>query len=490
MSQTPEWVKHAIFYQIFPDRFARFGGNHLPAGIQLKPWGADPAEQGFQGGDLYGIVDRLDYLAKLGINAIYLNPIFSSACNHRYHTFDYFQVDPLLGGDKALRKLLDEAHLRGIKVMLDGVFNHASRGFWAFHHILENGDDSPYLDWFLVEDWPLRPYHADEDNPPNYQAWWGLPALPKFNIANPGVRNYLFEVAEYWLKFGIDGWRLDVPCEIDDDEFWREFRRRVKAINPEAYICGEIWQRATHWLQGDMFDATMNYEFCSLTLSYFGHHALREDYHKNSLPLKQLSTEDFTQSIDNMVAAQDWQITQAQFNLLGSHDMARPLWILREDRHALQQAFLFQMTMPGAPCIYYGDEIAMTGEDDPHCRAAYPWHQPELIDQGMLAFVRAVTKLRHQFPALRTGTLAFDSDLPEDVLGYCRTLPEQQVQVFINRGKSSQVVMLDADYNWHLVLGAADQISSRGRQIVITLPPRRYAVLSHAAVPVAMISGL
>ncbi|GGA62791.1 alpha-amylase [Neiella marina] len=490
MIETPEWVKHAVFYQIFPDRFARFGGDHLPAGIKLKPWGSCPGEQGYQGGDLYGICDRLDYLVELGVNAIYLNPIFSSASNHRYHTYDYFEVDPLLGGNKALRALLDQAHVRGIKVVLDGVFNHASRGFWAFHHILENGQDSPYLDWFLIDDWPLRPYHADESNPPNYQSWWGLPALPKFNIQNPGVRKYIYDVAEYWLKFGIDGWRLDVPGEIDDDEFWREFRRRVKAINPNAYICGEIWQRATHWLQGDMFDATMNYEFCSLTLSYFGYQALRDDYHKNNLPLQSIDTNSFMAAIEDMVAAQDWQVTQVQFNLLGSHDMARPLWILREDRYALQQAFLFQMTMPGAPCIYYGDEIAMTGEDDPYCRGAYPWHQPELVDQAMLDFVRSVVQLRHKYQPLRTGRLSFDRDLPEDVLGFRRELPEQQVQVLINRGKVPQAVKIDGDLNWHLVLGRKGQVQSHGRYLQVMLPPRRYAVLSRSTAPVAMVAGI
>ena len=155
---TPEWVKHAVFYQVFPDRFARSEKAKHPKGIQFLEWGSDPALQGYQGGDLYGVADRLDYLKDLGITAIYLNPIFSSASNHRYHTFDYFEVDPLLGGNEAFRHLLDEAHARDIKIVLDGVFNHASRGFWAFHHILENGAESPYLDWFKIDDFPLNPY--------------------------------------------------------------------------------------------------------------------------------------------------------------------------------------------------------------------------------------------------------------------------------------------------------------------------------------------
>ena len=268
--QTPDWVKHAIFYQIFPDRFHRGERTTHPRGIDFKPWGTPPEEQGFQGGDLYGIVDKLDYLKSLGISAIYLNPIFSSASNHRYHTFDYMQVDPLLGGNEALRELLDSAHSEGIRVVLDGVFNHASRGFWAFHHILEIGVNSPYLDWFTIRDWPQRPYSSSHEKPMNYAAWANLPALPKFNTDNPGVRDYLFDVAKFWIDIGIDGWRLDVPGDIDDDSFWREFRQVVKEANPEAYICGEIWHEAARWLQGDQFDAVMNYIFTRNALAFFG----------------------------------------------------------------------------------------------------------------------------------------------------------------------------------------------------------------------------
>ncbi len=205
--RTPDWVKNAVFYQIFPDRFAR-GKNTKPLpGVTFKTWGTPPEEEGFQGGDLLGIVDKLDYLKELGITALYLNPIFSSASNHRYHTYDYMQVDPLLGGNAAFRTLLDAAHDHDIRVVIDGVFNHASRGFWAFHHILETGGNSPYLDWFIINDWPLRPYQHDKEAPHNYAAWWDIPALPKFNVQNEGVRQYLLDVSRHWIEFGADGWR-------------------------------------------------------------------------------------------------------------------------------------------------------------------------------------------------------------------------------------------------------------------------------------------
>ena len=182
-----------------------------------------------------GIVEHLDYLDELGVNALYLTPIFASASNHRYHTYDYFAVDPLLGGDDALRELLDAAHDRGMRVVLDGVFNHTGRGFWPFHHVLEAGASSPYRGWFHFDEAgssrpaagpPTR--RRDRTRPTlGYAAWWGLPALPKLNTDEPEVREYLFGVAEHWLRFGIDGWRLDVPAEIDDEAFWQEFRRRA-----------------------------------------------------------------------------------------------------------------------------------------------------------------------------------------------------------------------------------------------------------------------
>ncbi|MCA1686044.1 MAG: alpha-amylase, partial [Planctomycetia bacterium] len=235
--ETPEWVRDAIFYQIFPDRFAR--SLTVPKPTHLDEWGSTPTRHNYQGGDLIGVVERLDYLKDLGVNAIYFTPIFQSASNHRYHTHDYEKVDPMLGGDAALRRLIDEAHAREIRVVLDGVFNHASRGFFQFHDILENGADSAYLDWFTVNAFPLNAYELQKQ--PAYKAWWGLPALPKFNTDTPAVREYLLGIGRKWIDFGIDGWRLDVANEIEDDRFWQEFRRRVREGNPEAYIVGEVW---------------------------------------------------------------------------------------------------------------------------------------------------------------------------------------------------------------------------------------------------------
>jgi len=447
--QTPEWVKHAVFYQIFPDRFARSSSGPRVKGTHFKEWGSPPEEQGFQGGDLYGVAEKLDYLQDLGINALYLNPIFSSAANHRYHTYDYMQVDPLLGGDQALRVLLDQAHQRSIRVVLDGVFNHCGRGFWAFHHILENGPTSPYSNWFTVYDYPLRPYPDTGllrmgKAKPNYACWWGIPALPKFNIDNPGVRDYLLQVARHWLEFGIDGWRLDVPEEIQDDTFWREFRQVVKTTNPEAYIVGEIWHPASHYLEGDMFDAVMNYVITGPILSFFGAGSLNQSWQHSEIKIHPLDAFDFAREIDKMLALYDWQIHFAQLNMLDSHDMPRALWLLNEDKKALRLSVLCQMTMPGAPCIYYGDEVGLAAGGDPYCREAFPWQRPERWDRDLLAFYQSAISLRKAYPALQTGDFML-LHAAGRTFAYQRRLGEQTALVVFNAGTTPAQVTITAE---------------------------------------------
>lgn len=438
--KTPDWVKHAVFYQVFPDRFARSSRiDHLP-GLKFQEWGAPPEVDSFQGGDLLGVVDKLPYLEELGVTALYLTPIFQSASNHRYHTYDYFKVDPLLGGDDALRELIDAAHDREIRVVLDGVFNHTGRGFWAFHHILENGGNSPYLDWFRVRDWPLNPYPTSGKRKTNYDAWWGLPALPKLNTDNPAVREHLFEVARHWIRFGIDGWRLDVPSEIDDDDFWRTFRQVVKGENPEAYICGEIWHEAKRWLAGDQFDAVMNYLFTSPAMSFFAAETLRGDFTHPDLKFKPIDAAKFGKLVDQMHGHYDWEINFAQMNMLDSHDMPRASWIM-QDPTALRLCVLLQMTMPGAPCIYYGDEVGVTGGSDPDCRRAFPWHDESQWDFDLLKFYQRAIALRRTHPVLRVGS--FEALYAKDqVYAFRRELEGGEAVVALNAAKEPLQVTL------------------------------------------------
>jgi cyclomaltodextrinase len=405
----------------------------------MEPWDAPPTYHGFKGGDLLGIAEHLDYLGDLGITALYLNPIFASAANHRYHTYDFELVDPLLGGDAAFRELLDEAHSRGMRVILDGVFNHASRGFWPFNHVLENGAASPYRDWFYLDPEVLagrrglKAYpgkdeveamarerdldtartadgHHDGHGSVSqrvlgYAAWWDLPALPKLNHGNPAVREYLFGVAQRWLRFGVDGWRLDVPEEIREPGFWEEFRRRCREVHPESYIVGEIWRPAPEWV-GTRFDAVMNYPLAEAILSFVGGVHL-------DLPLVARAVEyvRHVHAIDGPGFARQLQLamstyppaaTSVQLNLLDSHDTPRFLSMAGGDPSAARLGALIQMTLPGAPCIYYGDEVGLPGGHDPDCRRGYPW-DPARQDTALRDFYAGLIELRRNEPALRRG---------------------------------------------------------------------------------------
>jgi cyclomaltodextrinase len=462
LSSTPDWVRDAVFYQIFPDRFAPSARVVKPG--PMEPWDTPPTPYGFKGGDLLGIVEHLDYLSDLGINALYLTPIFASASNHRYHTYDYYKVDPLLGGDEALRELLDACHARGMRVVLDGVFNHSGRGFWPFHHVVETGASSPYLDWFYIDraalaaGRPIQPYPSperrrrlDSEGSPaehrlgdvsmrhlGYRAWWDLPALPKLNTNNPFMREHLMGAAEHWLRFGIDGWRLDVAEEIDAG-FWREFRTRVRAINPDAYIVAEIWREKPEWVSGDTFDALMNYPLTEALLGFTAarhldmsilsrHHEYRDFVRPTDGP-------GFARRLEHIVSMYRPEAVGTQLNLLGSHDTARYVTVASGDRASLRLALLAIMTLPGAPCVYYGDEVGVEGSLDPDCRRSFPWDESRW-DHELLDLVRAATRLRAANPVLRRG--GYSSLAAEgSAVAYGRFMGDQRAIVVLNAGEES-----------------------------------------------------
>lgn len=439
--QTPDWVRDAIFYQIFPDRFAT--SLAVPKPGNLEPWESPTTHHGYKGGDLVGVVEKLDYIQALGVNAVYFTPIFQSASNHRYHTHDYEKVDPMLGGNAALRRLVDEVHARGMRIVLDGVFNHASRGFFPFHDILENGQSSAYLDWFTVHSFPLNAY--DPAAKPGYSAWWGLPALPKFNIRTPAVREFLWGIARHWIDFGIDGWRLDVPHEIDDAEFWREFRHRVRAGNPDAYIVGEVWNESKRWLQGDMWDAVTNYLFTRACIGYcIGDAIDREQLDKTSLrATRSLDAPGFRDAIDHLLGLYHPNVNAVMLNLLDSHDMARFLTLARGDVAALKLATLFQMTYPGAPSIYYGDEIGLAGRHDPDNRRAFPWDQKRW-DTNLLHHFQRLIALRKSSLALRRGSYeCLLADGPVHV--HLRRHQDESVVVAMNTSQATKRVDVRLD---------------------------------------------
>ena len=405
--QTPDWVKHAVFYQIFPDRFARGKQSHsklnskLIDSESLEDWDTPPTLQGYKGGDLWGILENLDYIQSLGVNAIYFTPIFQSASNHRYHTHDYYQVDPILGGNEAFSEFLQAAHQRDIKVVLDGVFNHASRGFFFFNDILENGPHSPWLDWFRIEGWSLAPYTGEK--PANYRGWAGNRALPVFNHDNPYAREYIMKIAEYWIEFGIDGWRLDVPFEITVAGFWQEFRERVKAINPQAYIVGEVWTDSTQWLDGTQFDGVMNYLFTGPTIALSAGDRVKREYvqGRDYETYPALTPGEYGDKMKSLLELYPWEIQLTQLNLLASHDTARLLTIAGDDVSTVKLATLLLLTFPGAPSIYYGDEVGLPGGIDPDSRRGFP--APESWNRDILKLHKDLISLRHTYECLRIG---------------------------------------------------------------------------------------
>ncbi len=497
MITTPDWVQDAIFYQIFPDRFAKSTRN-INDKLTLEDWDSPPTQHGFKGGDLYGVAERLDYLKDLGITALYLNPIFASASNHRYHAYDYYHVDPLLGGNDAFRELLEKAHKKNIRVILDGVFNHASRGFWQFHHVLENGIGSPYQDWFYFDAdrlhgrrrWGAYPgtgeLHAlqsgeDSLKAIGYRSWWNLPALPKFNIETPAVREFLFDVAEYWIKFGVDGWRLDVATEIDDDSFWQEFRNRVRKINPEAYIVAEIWHESHRWLRGDQFDAIMNYDVTRPVIAFFSNgnldlRILHQQSNYNGIH-HSIDAHEFANQIDHNLGLYKSDITYSQLNLLDSHDTPRFLSCVGGDKTALKLAWLFMFSYPGAPCIYYGDEIGVDGEHDPYCRKSFPWDE-SIWDKDLLAYAKEVIALRTKNPALRRGDFKRLWSA-EGVYAFSRSFEGKTFIVALNASESPQQVHItyEAKKSPKSVFGEASKISIEAGRLRFTIPARAGVVL-------------
>jgi cyclomaltodextrinase / maltogenic alpha-amylase / neopullulanase len=426
---TPYWVQDAIFYQIFPDRFANGDTSNDPPNVQK--WGTPPTIWGFQGGDLRGILQHIDYLLDLGVNALYLNPIFLSSSNHRYNTSDYLQIDPHLGTLSDFHALVDAVHKNNMRIILDGVFNHCGRGFFAFSDVLENSERSAYKDWFYIKQFPLDAYDGGGDAR-NYLGWWNHKSLPKLNIGNPAVREYILKVARYWIDQGADGWRLDVPNEIDDDDFWAEFRDVVKSANRDAYLVGEIWDINPRWANNTHFDGLMNYPVKDSLAAFL-------QGHDNAV--------QFGDRIDAVQRAYPRENLFAMYVPLDSHDTERFKTLIGRDTKKLKLAFLFQMAFPGAPAVYYGDEIGMEGEKDPDSRRAFPWRESNW-DQGLHQWVRLLISLRKRTPCLRRGE--YVRLLSEDgVFAFGRILGEQNVLVALNAsGQERKVQVPCAALGW------------------------------------------
>ncbi len=452
--RVPRWAQGPVAYQVFPDRFRNGDPSNDPPGT--RPWRYEPLAppEGwfvYYGGDLRGLRDTLGYLRDLGISVLYLNPIFASPSNHGYDITDYFQINPRLGTLADFDSLLARAHRLGIRVLLDGVFNHCSDQHPFFQDVRERGPESPYYSWFIIKRWPF-PERFDESHKPldYYECWWGFGSLPKWNHQNPQVREYLLKAAEFWTRRGIDGWRLDVPNEVPHD-FWKAFRQRLRAIQPDLYLVGEIWQIGPEWLQGDEFDALMNYPLAN---------AVRD------LVLGRISAHEFRQQVQAVYMAYPPEVHSVLFNLLDSHDTPRILTQLGGDTARLRLAVVLQMTLPGMPVVYYGDEVGMLGDKDPDCRRAFPW-APQVQRRHVYQMYRTLIHLRNQWPALQRGDLRWH---PQGVV-FERTLGNQRVLVAVNPERVSVGLPLASSIPDSLVWGRAEV-----RGDTLWLPPMGAAV--------------
>lgn len=371
----PDWVKDAIFYQVFPDRFRDGDPSNNPPGSE--PWGSQPKNDGvFQGGDLQGVQQGLGHLRKLGVNALYLNPIMTSPSNHRYNVTDYDNVDPALGGNQAFERLVDDLHAGGMKLILDGVFNHTSNEHSWFQDIAKNGSKSPYWNWYNVYRHPIATWKDQNGvlRTNDYEGWgkveWGGPyaSLPVLRSQNPELMERLFtgrdSVLRKWMRDGrIDGWRMDAADDIEP-EIWRTVREVAKRDKPDAYLLGENWQDASGMLEGDQFDGAMNYK-------YFQQPAV-EFFAK-----KQISTDDFVARLRNGYSK---EARLGMMNILESHDTPRFITQAGGDWYRARPAAIFQLTYQGAPSIYYGAELGMEGGQDPDSRRAFDWNLAATAD--------------------------------------------------------------------------------------------------------------
>ena len=419
VAKTPDWVNETIWYQIYPERFCNGDASINPEGT--LPWrnkGAVTNEE-FFGGDLAGIMQKLDYIKELGVSGLYLTPINEAPTSHKYDTTDYKKIDPHFGSEETMKMLVAQAHERGIRVMLDGVFNHTGKDFAPWQDVRNKGPESAYWDWFMINEWPFSE-EGGCARKKQYYTFAFYDSMPKLNTNHPAVCEYLLEVCENWVKeYDVDGIRLDVANEISH-RFCKELRIRLKAIKPDIYILGEIWHDAMPWLRGDEFDAVMNYPLGESIKDFWID--------------KSLTNEDFEYTINRCYTGYMQQTNDVLFNLLDSHDTKRLRSDVRNlDEYFQQLAVLF--TMPGSPCIFYGTEIAMEGNYDPDCRRCMPW---EDIEAGVYAermgIVKSLLKLRAGEPLLRGRDFHFPNKINRPrVIEFCKMgWIDQYVEVIIN----------------------------------------------------------
>ena len=472
--RIPAWWRDAVVYQIFPDRFKNGCAGNDPEGVSA--WGTEPTRTNFMGGDLAGIIEKIGYITQLGVNTLYLNPIFASVSNHKYDTADYLKIDPHFGNKEDLIKLVDICHQNDIRVILDGVFNHCGYDFGPFQDVLKNGSESEYRDWFYIKHYPIL-------SPDDYECFGDYGGMPKMRLANPETREYILGVARYWMETGIDGWRLDVADEMDQI-FLPEFRRYVKAIDPDCLILAETWHENTDMLKGDQFDSLMNYLFRDAVIEYFAK--------------GRISTDEFHARINRCMGVYHRRAAGRLYNLLGSHDTPRLLTLCGGDVRRVKAAVAFQFCFPGVPSIYYGDEVGMEGENDPDCRRCMEWDESRQ-DRGLYGFYRKMIGIRSAYEAVRRGGFQRnDGGRNDPVYGFVRSWEDSRVYVVINnddrRRKTDIPVAEEGGTLTELVSGTEYPVRKMRRsfffgkigtgynnRVFLTLAPYQVCVLTRGA---------
>lgn len=437
--KLPDWIQDTVFYQIFPERFCNGDAFNDPE--KTDPWGSMPTRENFMGGDLKGITQKLGYLQDLGINAVYLNPIFQAPSNHKYDTVDYFKIDPHFGTPDDFKIFVQECHSRGIRVILDGVFNHCGYYSDQFQDVLRNGENAKYKDWFYTDGFPV------DTETLNYECVGYYKWMPKLRLSNPRVRDFVLEIACYWLKeAGIDGWRLDVADEVDFT-FWQEFRKAVRSVSPQCFILAETWKENRDMLRGDQMDSVMNYVFRDAVVDFFAR--------------RSISSGEFDARINRILGVYAKPVCHALFNLIGSHDTARFLTLCGNDRRKLKAAAAFQFCFTGIPVIYYGDEIGLDGENDPGCRKAMEWDRTKQ-DRELYEWFRGLVEVRKSRLSLRSGEFGCNyCRADSQVYAFFRETEEERVYVVINNSESASNVELPLKEPFQVGENLKEEISGR-----------------------------
>lgn len=448
-----KWLQEATVYQIFPDRFCNGDSSINPSDV--KPWGKGKVgRHTMYGGDLRGIIEKLDYLEDLGVNLLYLTPIFKSTTNHKYNTQDYFDVDPQFGTIEEAKELVERAHDKNIKVVFDAVFNHSGSDFFAFEDLIENQKKSKYKDWYFIDSWPVT-----KAKNKYYTFANGCDNMPKLNTNNKEVREYLNKVGQFWIKeIGIDGWRLDV-CDEVGHEFWREFKKAVKEVKRDAIIIGEIMHEANSFLKGDQLDGIMNYPFKNAVIDYFGKAII--------------SDREFLDIMaENRILYMD-SITRQMWNLIGSHDTKRINNECEGNVNRIKLAIAFQFMYIGVPYIYYGDEVGIDGGEDPQNRKCMVW-ETEKQNKELYNFYKKIIKVRNTNKEILVYGDFEELYCHNGVIAFKRSKGNNEAIIIFNNDNYEKSINLKLNYNVVDILNTESNININE----IILEPLSFKVLN------------